>query len=51
MALEIVKFGNVVSGQEQDIFLELNAKFEEVLKAYEERGKQIQSLKNKVSQM
>ena len=51
MASKMVKFGNVVSRQEYDRFLELNAKFEEVLKAYEERGKKIQSLKNKVSQI
>ena len=32
-------------------FLELNAKFEEVLKAYEERGSQIQSLENNRSNL
>ena len=47
----MVKFGNVVSRKEQDRFLELNAKFEEVLKAYEGREKQIQLLENQVSQM
>ena len=34
MTLEMLKFGNVVSRKEQSKFLELNAKFEEVLKAY-----------------
>lgn len=51
MALEMLKFGSVISGQEEDRFSQLNARFEEVLKAYEERGMQIQSLDNKVSQM
>ena len=51
MAKEILEFGDVVSGKEQDKFLQVNAKFEEVLKAYEERGKQIQLLENQISQM
>ena len=51
MTSEMLKFGNVVSRKEQSKFLELNAKFEEVLKAYEERGKQIQLLENQISQM
>ena len=51
MAKEILEFGDVVSGKEKNRLLELNAKFEEVLKAYEERGKQIQLLENQISQM
>lgn len=38
MASEMMKFGSVVSSQENDRFDQLNAIFEEVLKAYEERG-------------
>ena len=41
IASEMLKFGNVVSGQEEDKFTQLNARFEEVLKAYEERSMQI----------
>ena len=38
MASEMLKFGGMVSGQEEEKFSQLNARFEEVLKAYEERG-------------
>ena len=51
MASEMLKFGSAVSSKEEDRFMQLNARFEEVLKAYEDRGMQIQSLENKVSQM
>ena len=46
MASEMMKFGSIVSGQDDDRFSQLNARFEEFLKAYEERGIQIQSLQN-----
>ena len=49
MASEMLKFGGMVSSQEEEKFSQLNARFEEVLKAYEERGMQIQSLENKVA--
>ena len=39
MAKEMLEFGDVVSRKDQSRFLELNGKFEEVLKAYKERGK------------
>ena len=51
MASKMLKFGGMVSGQEEEKFSQLNARFEEVLKAYEERGMQIQSLENKITQM
>ena len=51
MASEMLKFGGMVSGQEEEKFSQLNARFEEVLKAYEERGMQVQPLENKVAQM
>ena len=38
-------------GQEEDKYAQLNARFEEVLKACEERGMPIQSLENQVAQM
>ena len=41
MDSKVLKLGGVVSGQEEDKFTQLNARFEEVLKAYEERGMQI----------
>ena len=47
----MVDFGTVVTGKEKHKFLELNAKFEEILKAYEERGNKIQQLETQVSQM
>lgn len=50
-ASEMLKFGSVVFGHKEDRFVQLNARFEEVLKAYEERGTQIQSLENQVFQM
>ena len=51
MAAEMLKFGSMLSSQEEDKYAQLNARFEEVLKAYEERGIQIQSLENQVAQM
>ena len=51
MAIEMLKFGGMVSSQEEDKFAQLNARFEEVLKEYEDRGMQIQSLENQVAQM
>lgn len=51
MASEMVEFGKVVSSQENDRFSQLNARFEEVLKAYEERGVKIQLLENQISQI
>jgi hypothetical protein len=51
MTREMVDFRTMVSGKEKHRFLELNAKFEEILKAYEERGNKIQLLENQVSQM
>ena len=51
MAKEILEFGDVVARKEKSRFLELNARFEEILKAYEERGKKIQLLENQISQM
>ena len=51
MYSKMLKFGGFVSGQEEDRFMQLNAQFEEVLKVYEDRGVQIQSLENKVAQM
>ena len=41
MASEMLKFGSAVSSKEEDRFMQLNARFEEVLKAYEDRGMQI----------
>ena len=37
MAQDMLKFGDVVARREKSRFLELNAKFEEILKTYEER--------------
>ena len=51
MAQEMLNFEDVVAGKERSRFLELNAKFEEVLKAYEDRGNKIQLLENQISQM
>ena len=51
MATKMLKFGGIVSGQEEDKFVQLNTRFEEVLKAYEDRGMQIQSLENQAAQM
>ena len=51
MTQEMLSFGSVVANKEKDKFIELNAKFEEILKAYEERGNKIQLLENHVSQM
>ena len=47
----MLQFGGIVSSQEEDKFVQLNARFEEVLKAYKDRGMQIQSLENQVAQM
>jgi len=51
MTKEMVDFSSVVVGKEKHKFLELNTKFVEILKAYEERGNRIQLLENQVSQM
>ena len=51
MASEVMKFGGIVSGQGKDKFMQLNARFKEFLKAYEDRGMQIQSLEKKLAQM
>lgn len=45
----MLSFGSVVAGKEKSKFLELNAKFEEIIKAYEEREKMIQLLENQIS--
>ena len=42
MTKEMVDFGTVVAGKEKCKFLELNEKFEEILKVYEDRGNRIQ---------
>lgn len=41
MTKEMFDFGDVVAGKEKPRFLELNARFEEILKGYGERGKNI----------
>ena len=41
MTMEMMDFGVLVSKKDKGKFLELNAKFEEILKEYEERGNMI----------
>ena len=51
MTKEMVDFGTVVASKEKRRFLELNAKFEEILKAYEERGNIVHQLESQVAHM
>ncbi len=48
---EMVDFGFVAATINKDKFLELNARFREMLKAYEERGNMIHQLEAQVAQM
>ena len=50
MTREMMDFGVMVA-EEDKKFLELNAKFEEMLKAYEEMGNKIHHLEAHVAQM
>ena len=40
----MVDFVVIITAKDENKFLELNAKFEEMLKAYEERGNRIHQL-------
>lgn len=51
MTKEMVDFGVIVVAKDKNKLLELNAKFEEILKAYEERGNRIHQLESQVAQM
>lgn len=48
MNKEVVEFMVVVVAKHKSKFLELNEKFEKVLEAYEEMGRQIYQLENKI---